>query len=164
MVLGVAAVLVALVVYWLSARLFDAGRPDLFYLADAFTHGRVWLERGLGPADVIVIDGKVYVPFAPFPAIAFIPLVALIGPALAHAWEPLINAGLAAVDVGLVWMPMGRLGVRSLSDRFWLDPTPSFRESVAATLTYGVTSVSLSEPSRADTKLLFARCGKSVPR
>ena len=29
------------VVFLLSARTFDATRPDFFYLADAFLHGRV---------------------------------------------------------------------------------------------------------------------------
>ena len=31
-------------VYWLSNRAFDAGRGDLFYLADAFLHGRTWID------------------------------------------------------------------------------------------------------------------------
>ncbi|HEY6058662.1 MAG TPA: hypothetical protein VIV06_11555, partial [Candidatus Limnocylindrales bacterium] len=61
-----------------------------------------------------------YVPFAPFPAIVFMPLMVLISPATAHAWEPLINGALAAADVGLAWLLAGRLGVRSLVDRFWL--------------------------------------------
>ncbi len=136
-VVGVVLVAIAAAVYWQSARFFDAGRPDLFYLADAFLHGRVWLERALGPADVIVIDGRVYVPFAPFPAIAFIPLVALIGPATAHAWEPLINSALAAVDVGLVWMLLGRLGVRSLTDRFWIALLFGFSTQVWWVVTRG---------------------------
>ena len=46
------------------------GRGDFFYLADAFLHGRTWLTFQPGPNDVIVIDGRFYVPFAPFPAIA----------------------------------------------------------------------------------------------
>jgi len=31
-----------------------------------------------GPNDVIIIDGRFYVPFAPFPAILLMPLVAVI--------------------------------------------------------------------------------------
>ena len=60
-------------------RGFDAGRGDFFYLADAFLHGRTWLDFPPGPYDVIIVDGRFYVPFAPFPAIALMPLVALIG-------------------------------------------------------------------------------------
>ena len=38
----------------------------------------------------------------------------------ADQWEPGINAVLAATGVGFAWWLLGRLGVRSLVDRFWL--------------------------------------------
>src|SRR6266550_759175 len=78
--IGVLVAFVAFVVYWLSNRLFDATRGDFFYLADAFLHGRVWLDVRLGYQDVIVRDGHIYVPFAPFPALALLPIVAVFGP------------------------------------------------------------------------------------
>jgi hypothetical protein len=113
---GLLVTLGAFAVFWLAAG-FDAGRGDLFYLADAFLHGRTWIESPLGPNDVITIDGRTYVPFAPFPAIVLTPLVALIGPQAADAVEPAVNAFLAAVAVGLAWWVAGRLGVRGLVDR-----------------------------------------------
>jgi hypothetical protein len=116
--LGLAAV--AMAIYWLSNRYFDAGRGDFFYLADAFLHGRVWLDFRPGPNDVVLDGAKVFVPFAPFPAIALAPLVAITGPQVADQWETGINAFLAAVDVGLAWWLLGRLGVKSLIDRGWL--------------------------------------------
>src|SRR4051812_11920244 len=73
---GLALVAISAVVYWLCAKDFNAGRGDFFYLADAFIHGRTWLTFQPGPYDVIIIDGRFYVPFAPFPAFAFVPLVA----------------------------------------------------------------------------------------
>ncbi len=127
---GLLLAVVALPIYWLSARAFDAGRPDLFYLADAFLHGRTWLSRPLGPYDVIPYGGHYYVPFPPFPALAFIPLVAIIGPATAHAWEPLINGSLAAVDVALAWWLLGRLGVQRLTDRAWLTVLLGFSTAI----------------------------------
>ncbi len=136
-IVGVVLVAIAALAYWLSARLFDAGRPDLFYVADAFLHGRVWLERPLGPYDVILLDGRVFVPFAPFPAIAFLPLVALVGPATATAWQPLINALLAATGVALVWVLMSRLGVRSVRDRFWIALLFGFSTQVWWVVTRG---------------------------
>jgi len=117
---GWAIVLVSAVIYWLCNRQYDAGRGDFFYLADAFLHGRAWLPGALGPNDVIVVDGHYYVPFAPFPAIALMPLVALIGPVTADQVESGINATLAAAGVGLCWWLLGRIGVRRLVDRFWL--------------------------------------------
>jgi hypothetical protein len=125
-VVGLAVALVAMAIYWLSNRFFDAQHGDFFYLADAFLHGRTWYDPAslpvgaIGPNDVIPIDGRWYVPFAPFPAIFFMPLVAVIGPVTADQWETGINAALAAADVGLGWWLLGRLGVRSLVDRFWL--------------------------------------------
>ena len=99
-VIGWSLVAVAAVVYWLCARQFDAGRSDFYYLADAFLHGRTWLESAPGPNDVIIIGGRYYVPFAPFPAIAAMPLIALIGPEAADRSEPIINAILAGATVG----------------------------------------------------------------
>jgi hypothetical protein len=116
--LGLAAV--AAVIYWLSNRLFEAGHADFFYLADAFLHGRTWIDFASGVNDVIVIGPRIYVPFAPFPAIAFMPLVAVVGPVTADLYETGINAVLAGSVVGMGWWLLGRLSVRSLVDRFWL--------------------------------------------
>jgi hypothetical protein len=101
---------------------FDAGRPDFFLMADAFLHGRLWLAVDWRSPinDIIVLDGHVYVPFAPFPAFFFMPLVALIGVGQAIAWEPVINAFLAGVDVALAWVVLGSFGVRRSEDRAWL--------------------------------------------
>jgi hypothetical protein len=118
--LGFAVVAVSLVLYWICNRAYDAARGDFFYLADAFLHGRSWLEVRLGPWDVIPVDGRYYVPFAPFPAVAFMPLVAALGPMRADQLEPLINALLAASGVGMCWWLLGRIGVPRLIDRVWL--------------------------------------------
>jgi hypothetical protein len=120
LIVGLALVVVAFAIYGLSSFRFDAGRPDLFYLSDAFLHGRLWLERPFGPADNVIIDGRVYVPFGPFPAIVFIPPVAIFGPETLDHWEQLVDSGLAAGGVGLAWWLMARLGVRSLTQRTWL--------------------------------------------
>ncbi len=48
-VVGFGVVAVSAVLYWLAARDFDAMRGDFFYLADAFLHGRTWIESPLGP-------------------------------------------------------------------------------------------------------------------
>jgi hypothetical protein len=120
MIVGLGLAAAAVVVYWLSNRDFEAGHPDFFYLADAFLHGRTWMDFATGVNDVIVVGPKVFVPFAPFPAIAFMPLVAVIGPVTADQFETGINAVLAASCVGMGWWLLGRLSVRSLVDRFWL--------------------------------------------
>ena len=118
--IGLGLVAVSAVLYWLANRGFDAGRGDFFYLADAFLQGHAWLDVRLGPNDVIVVDGRYYVPFAPFPAVALMPLVALIGAVRADEIESAINALLAASAVGLSWWYLGRVGVERRVDRLWL--------------------------------------------
>jgi hypothetical protein len=115
-----ALMVVGFFIFWASNHLFDAGRGDFFYLADAFLHGRTWLTSALGPYDNVVIGDRVFVPFGPFPAFVLLPIVALFGPDQADHWQPVINAALAALDLGLCWWLAARLGVRSLVDRVWL--------------------------------------------
>ena len=134
---GFLVVAVSAVVYWLADRQFDAGRGDFFYLADAFLHGRTWLEVRLGPYDVIPVDGHYFVPFAPFPAIALMPLVAITGPLTADQIETGINAVLAAAGVGMCWWLMGRLGVDRLVDRFWLTLLFGFSTQILWVTTRG---------------------------
>ena len=133
----VVLLMVATAIYWLSAHKFDAGRPDLFYLADAFLHGRLWLERALGPYDVIVVGDRVFVPFAPFPAIALMPLVAVFGPDVVTQWQPLVNAALAAAGLGACWWMLARIGVASLADRLWLVALWGFSTAIWFTTTRG---------------------------
>lgn len=124
--IGVGLTIVAALIYWFSNREFDARHGDFFYLADAFLHGRTWIEYSavppgaIGFQDVIPIGDRFYVPFGPFPAIVLAPIVAIIGPVTADQWESGINATLAAIVVGLAWWLLGRIGVRRLVDRFLL--------------------------------------------
>jgi hypothetical protein len=117
---GFVVVGLAALVYWLCNKGFDAGRADFFYLAKAFLEGRTWLDFRPGTNDVIIVDSRFYVPFAPFPAIVFTPLAAFFAPHTLDMWESGIDATLAAVDLGLCWVLMGRLGVPRLWHRFWL--------------------------------------------
>jgi hypothetical protein len=117
---GIAIAAIAAIVYWFSGRDFDAGRGDFFYLADAFLHGRTWLEFRPGPYDVIQDGLRFYVPFAPFPAIALMPLVAISGAVTADHIESGVDAVLGASAVWLCWVLLGRLGVVRLADRTWL--------------------------------------------
>lgn len=112
--------LLAFVALFGSAHGYDAGRPDFYYLADAFLHGRTWLEQALSPYDVVVVGARAYVPFAPLPAFVLAPLVAFVGPMSAATVEPAVNSLLAVAGLVLLWRLSGRLGVASLTDRAWL--------------------------------------------
>ena len=136
-VTGAGVVAVSAVLYWLADRGFDAGRGDFFFLADAFLHGRTWLTFQPGPYDVIIVDGRFFVPFAPFPAIALMPLVAIIGAVTADQVQSGINALLAASGVGLCWMLLGRIGVRRLVDRLALTILFGFSTQILWVTTRG---------------------------
>jgi len=130
MLAGLAVAALGALAYWLSNRQFDAGRGDFFYLADAFLHGRTWLDFQPGPWDVIEFGGRIYVPFAPFPAVVLMPVVAVLGAARADLVETGINALIAAGDLGLAWMLLGRLGVERLRDRAWLVAMLGFSTAI----------------------------------
>ncbi len=134
---GWAVVGVSALLYWLGNRTFDAGRGDFFYLADAFLHGRTWMDVQLGPFDQIDIGGRIYVPFAPFPAIALMPVVAVLGPLRADQVETGINAILAAWSVGMCWWLLGRIGVARLIDRLWLTILFGFSTQILWVTTRG---------------------------
>ena len=135
--IGLGLAVLSGVIYWLADRQFDAGRGDFFYLADAFLHGRTWLTAPLGPNDVIPIDGRYYVPFAPFPAIVLMPLVAILGPVTADQVESGVNAFLAAWSVAMCWWLLGRVGVRRTTDRVWLTALFGFSTQVLWVTTRG---------------------------
>ena len=137
LLVGFAFVGISALLFWLANRQFDAGRGDFFYLADAFLHGRAALDIQLGPNDVIPAGGRFYVPFAPFPAVALMPIVALLGPVTADQVESGINAVLAAAGVGMCWWLLGRIGVGRLVDRFWLTLLFGFSTQILWVTTRG---------------------------
>ena len=86
---------------------------------------------------MIISGGRFYVPFAPFPAIALMPVVAVLGAVGADQVESGINAILAAAGVGLCWMLLGRIGVRALRDRFALTVLFGFSTQILWVTTRG---------------------------
>jgi len=98
-------------------------RPDYFLLADAFLHGRTWIDATLMPTHVDVIDwqGHAYLPFGPGPALLVLPLVALFGPIQANALQAVINSAVAALDVVLLLVLVRRLQPRvRWRDAIWI--------------------------------------------
>jgi hypothetical protein len=136
--IGFGVVAISAVIYWWVSKDFDAFRGDFFYLADAFLHGRTWLDFQPGPNDVIVgPDGHFFVPFAPFPAIVLMPLVAITGPVTADEIESGINSLLAASTVGMGWWLLGRMGVLRVWDRIWLVALFGFSTQILWVTTRG---------------------------
>lgn len=69
-------------------------------LADAFLHGRPWINGPIPGIDALLYGGKHYVIEAPLPAILLLPLVALQG---LSANQTLLATILAGVAIGTAW-------------------------------------------------------------
>lgn len=110
----------AALVFWATAYLWSAQRWDYFYLAEAFLEGRTWIPIFDRVSDSVVIDGRAYVPFAPFPAVVLMPLVWLFGVAALVPWEQVINVALAATGVTLCWATLTRVGWLQTRRRLWM--------------------------------------------
>jgi hypothetical protein len=98
----------------------SAGRPDFYYLADAFLHGRLWLDAPLFPIDSVIVGDRTYLPFGPLMSIVLVPLVALLGPAGASALEPVVNALMAAGSLALVDVLVRRVARLTTTQRLWI--------------------------------------------
>jgi hypothetical protein len=107
--LAIAIAVVAAGVYLVST---PPSQPfDYFVrLADAFLHGRLYLTEApswlneLVPAQV-----GWYVPYPPMPALVLVPFVALFGTGVP---EQIVSSLVGALSVGLMFLGIGRLGVR----------------------------------------------------
>ncbi|MEO8245844.1 MAG: hypothetical protein ABI622_01870 [Chloroflexota bacterium] len=108
--------------YVVAGGLLKSFRWDFFFLAEAFLHGHLDVAYPFpGAVDTVTIDGRVYLPFGPFPAVLFMPLVALVGGARSLiSFEPLINSAMAAFDVALCWALLARYDGGSARRRIWL--------------------------------------------
>ena len=121
--------LTALVVYGLLAAIFDPRHlgqsiaPYFLYLADAFLHGQLAL-RVCPPniADLVFYHSQIYLYWPPFPAVLFMPLVAVLG---LHFSDTPVNLLIGALDVALVSLLLKEMKVRGVVElsevkRAWL--------------------------------------------
>lgn len=109
------AALVAGVVYWILGPTGTGGGVYV-PLADAFLHGRLWIEDRPWLELVPVSAGSLeqYVPLPPAPALTLIPVVAVTG---SQPWSAELAPNAAAAfiggaNVGLVYLLAQRLGAR----------------------------------------------------
>ena len=119
---------IAFAAYFVIGFRAGAASPDFILLADAFLHGRTWIDPATlhGPWDRIDIDGRTYLPFAPLPALVFMPLVALFGVPATAAAQPFVNAALAGTCVALGYAVISRFDGGVLRDRLWLTALFAF--------------------------------------
>lgn len=109
---GFAAVsLLSMGVYLFTAQR-DPQSIDYFNrLANAFLHGRIWLDEAPSWLNELIPagPGQWFVPYPPMPAVLALPFIALFGPGFPAQVYSSVYAGVA---VGLMWLLLRRLGLR----------------------------------------------------
>lgn len=111
-VVGLATVVVLAMISRLQATPYD----NYVRLADAFLHGRLWIDWPGAYIDALEYGGRRYVIEAPLPALLLIPQVVLAG---THANQTLLAVALAGLALGAGWELARRLGT-PLGARAWL--------------------------------------------
>ncbi|MEZ4864001.1 MAG: hypothetical protein R3C14_21965 [Caldilineaceae bacterium] len=118
---------VALGVYWGTASwLGDGVTPRQAYfnhLADAFLHGRLYLEEPPSTHDLTFFQGQWYVPFPPLPALLMLPWVALFG--VESVNTVFFSALFGALNVALIYLLLTAMTKRGWThlitrDHLWL--------------------------------------------
>ena len=78
-------------------------------LADAFLHGRLYIDQPMPWLELVPRPGGgFYPPFPPMPAVVLIPIVAAFGPGFDQGVATALFGG---ANVALVWLLLGRAGV-----------------------------------------------------
>lgn len=98
---AVIAVFIFLAIAFRDGVIFKATDNAYYnYLADAFLHGQTWLRLlPLSTHDLVVFGGKLYLYWAPFPAILLMPFVSIFG---VNLNDVVYTALIASINVGLV--------------------------------------------------------------
>lgn len=99
---------IALVTILVASHLRSTQYNNYVLLADAFLHGRVWIDWPGPYIDALAYNSRHYVIEAPMPAILMLPLVAVFG-TLANQTSLAVVMG--AVGIGAAWEICERLGV-----------------------------------------------------
>jgi hypothetical protein len=107
---------IALIIYLVSTGFKNTLYNNHVLLADAFLHGRVWIENQPPGIDALFYGQHWYIIEGPMPAILLLPLVAIFG---LNTNQVLVAAVCAAIAVAAADELMGRMDVRN-PERTWL--------------------------------------------
>lgn len=120
---------VSMVIYGLVMATFapnglgQSSFPYFAYLADGLLHGQLHLAISpLATRDLILFGDRLYLYWPPFPAVIFLPLVALFGVGVSDAPVTLLSAGANVALVAAILDELDRQGMALLSTakRAWL--------------------------------------------
>lgn len=105
-----AAAVAAFAVTALLSHLRATPYNNFVLLAQAFLHGRTWIDWPGSYIDALQYHGRYYIIEAPLPAILLLPFVALFG---TQTNQTVLAVVLCAVAIGAAWELGERLGLRA---------------------------------------------------
>ncbi len=96
--------------------------PQYIYQAESFLHGHwdvnIPHKPGDKPGDIVVLHGKQYVAYPPFPALLLMPFVAVFGLATS---DVLFTAVVSALIAPLLFLLFEQLRANGLTQRPWIE-------------------------------------------
>jgi hypothetical protein len=88
------------------------------YQAESLLHGHWDLNLPFRVTDIVIIHGKSYIVYPPFPAILLMPFVAIFGLATS---DTLFTAVCSAINLGVLFLLLEQLRALGLTRRVWLE-------------------------------------------
>lgn len=92
--------------------------PHFLYQAEAFLHGRWDISLSTHWTDVVLIHGKNYLIYPPFPALLLVPFVAVWG---LHTSDVFFTAACSALSLSLLYLLFEQVRANGLTKRSWLE-------------------------------------------
>ncbi len=92
--------------------------PHFIYQAESFLHGRWDLSLPARTTDIIVLHGKHYIVYPPFPAVLLLPFVAIFGLSTS---DVLFTTVMSAVNLSLLFLLFEQVRASGFTRRNWLE-------------------------------------------
>lgn len=108
--------LLALLGYLLSSGFGHTGYNNYVLLADAWLHGRVWIDQPAPAIDALKYAGHFYILEPPMPAVLLLPLVAIVGQTANQSFVCIVCGAVAVAAIDVL---LGRMAVPS-NLRIWI--------------------------------------------
>lgn len=118
------------------AHFGTSSAPHFVYQADAFLHGRWNINLPADVTDVVAINGKNYIIYPLFPALVFVPFVAIWGLATSDIFFTVVCS---AISLSLLYLLFEQVRANGLTRRNWLE-----NACIAALCYYGSITLWLS--------------------
>jgi len=92
--------------------------PHFLYQAQSLLHGHLDLPLSPRTTDIVVVNGKSYIVYPPFPAVLLMPFVALFGLSTSDVFFTTV---IAALNMPLLFLLLEQVRENGLTRRVWLE-------------------------------------------